>query len=628
MLRQIRGALKGVVSIFVVALLVLAFAAWGVPEIRQLSRSYAVRVGDEGFTALEVQKEFDRFLTNRRLATQGEFDREQAIAAGAHEQIVQSMATRSALDQEAHRMGLVMPRATVTRFLQDSEQFKNPRTGKFDSEVLTGILREYNYGVREFEDRLQSDLLRNQLISALAAGSTAPKPLIDALVLRETEQRAISYVTVTDEVAGPAAAPTPEALRKFHKEQAAQFMAPEYRTFTAVVLKSADFAEGALSEADLRKLYEASRSKYETPERRTIHQLTFDEEAEAKAAAAALKSGRPFESLADEQGKSLAEATLVDADKDDILDPKVADAAFSASQAGAVVGPIKGVFGHTVAQVASITPAAIRSFEEVRAELEQSASAADAKKRLFETIDEIENARDTGAALAEAARQAGAAAIEYGPVDSYSFGKGGEIVAGVPGEILKAAFKLEEGEESDATELADKSGYYFVSVTEITPAALIPFERVAAEVEAKWRAEEIRTRIAKMVDKIRAEVDKGKSLQEAAAPINRAPVSQTVTRRSAGELFSEALIEQIFAAAKGETVSGPAAAGDAQLVIRIDEVGFDVAKVSPEDVSLFARYVGQQIHQELADAYAAAVRDDAGVRLNEAQIDALFAEGQ
>ena len=82
MLKQIRGTLKNVVALFVIALLILAFAAWGVPEMRQLSRNYAIRIGGEGVSALEVQKEFDRFVTNRRLANDGQFDREAAIAAG------------------------------------------------------------------------------------------------------------------------------------------------------------------------------------------------------------------------------------------------------------------------------------------------------------------------------------------------------------------------------------------------------------------------------------------------------------------------------------------------------------------------------------------------------------------
>ena len=101
-----------------------------------------------------------------------------------------------------------------------------------------------------------------------------------------------------------------------------------------------------------------------------------------------------------------------------------------------------------------------------------------------------------------------------------------------------------------------------------------------------------------------------------------------MSRRSAGQTLTEPLIEQIFSAAKGETISGPAGIGDAELVIAIDDISFDVEKVGPDDIGVFAQYVGNQLGQELVDAYANAVRDDVGVRVNQSQIDTLFADGQ
>ncbi len=629
MLKQIRGTMKSIFAFFIIALLILAFAAWGVPEIRQFTQNHAVRVGGEGISALEVQKEFDRFMTNRRLANEGDFDREAAIAAGVPDQIVQSLAAQSALRQEAGRLGLVMTREKVREFLQTNDQFKNPSTGKFDNDALMGILREYNYSAREFEDRLQSDLLRNQLMSAVSAGGAAPKAIVDALVLRETENRTISYLTITQDMAGPGADATPEVLKTYYEKNSAQFMAPEFRRFTAVALKSSDYVDRSkVDDAALRKTYDGKKSAYETPEKRTLYQITYQDEAKAKAAAEAVKGGKPFESLAVANGQTLADVTFTDITKRDLVDPKVADAAFAAAEAGAVVGPIKGVFGWTLAQIAAVTPAALKPFEEVRAEIEEELLSADTKKRLFEAIEAVESERDTGAGLADAAKKTGAVAVEYGPVDSYSFGTGGEIVADIPGEILKEAFKLEEGEESDAIEFADKSGYFLVAVNEVAPPAVMPYEKVAAEVETKWRVGDRAARIAAAVKSLRDEVSKGKSLKDAAAKFNRAPFVETVSRRNPGQNLTEPLIEQIFSAAKGEAISGPSPTGDAELVISIDAVAYDVAKVSPDDVAVFSQYIGNQINQELVESYTAAVRQDIGVRINKPQIDALFSDGQ
>ncbi len=628
MLRQIRGTMKSVFAILFAVPLIIAFAAWGVPEMRQFTQNYTVRVGDQGLSALDVQTEFDRYATSQRNAGR-DFNREAAIEAGAHNQIVKSLAARSALDQESLNMGLSVPRETVRDFLQSNEQFRNPRTGKFDNEVLSGILREYNYGIREFEDRLQSDLLRDQLMSAVGVEGPAPRAFVDALVLRETEARAVSYLTVTESMAAPAQTPDEAALKAYYDENVSQFMAPEYRTFSAIILKNADYAETvAPSEDELRRAYEAARAKYETPERRTVYQFTFADEASAKAAVDALAGGKPFESIAADNGKSLADVTLADALKKDILDPKVADAVFAAKAAGEAVGPIKGVFGFTIAQIAGITPASTRSFEDVRAEIEAETQSKDSKKKLFDAIEAIENERDTGASIAEAASKAGAIAIEYGPVDSFSFGTGGEIVAGVPGEVLREAFRLEEGEESDAVEFDDKSGYFFVAVTEVEPSTAIPFEEVADEVRARWEAADRTARLSAVVTSLRASLAEGKSLKEAAASLNRAPITEVVARRQAGRIFSPAVVDQIFSAGKGEAVSGPSLTGDAEVVATIDEISYDPSRISANDISLFAQYVGGQLGQEIVDAYSDAVVSDARVKINQAQVDEIFSAGQ
>lgn len=628
MLRQIRGTMKSVFAILFAVPLIIAFAAWGVPEMRQFTQNYTVRVGDQGLSALDVQTEFDRYATSQRNAGR-DFNREAAIEAGAHNQIVKSLAARSALDQESLNMGLSVPRETVRDFLQSNEQFRNPRTGKFDNEVLSGILREYNYGIREFEDRLQSDLLRDQLMSAVGVEGPAPRAFVDALVLRETEARAVSYLTVTESMAAPAQTPDEAALKAYYDDNVSQFMAPEYRTFSAIILKNADYAETvAPSEDELRRAYEAARAKYETPERRTVYQFTFADEASAKAAVDALAGGKPFESIAADNGKSLADVTLADALKKDILDPKVADAVFAAKAAGEAVGPIKGVFGFTIAQIAGITPASTRSFEDVRAEIEAETQSKDSKKKLFDAIEAIENERDTGASIAEAASKAGAIAIEYGPVDSFSFGTGGEIVAGVPGEVLREAFRLEEGEESDAVEFDDKSGYFFVAVTEVEPSTAIPFEEVADEVRARWEAADRTARLSAVVTSLRASLAEGKSLKEAAASLNRAPITEVVARRQAGRIFSPAVFDQIFSAGKGEAVSGPSLTGDAEVVATIDEISYDPSRISANDISLFAQYVGGQLGQEIVDAYSDAVVSDARVKINQAQVDEIFSAGQ
>lgn len=630
MLRQVRGALKGAVVWVFVILLIAAFAMWGVPEMSSLAGGSAIKVGGQSFSQSYVQNEFNRVYQRQAQESGGALTREDAVASGMPAQVVDAITTRAAIEQYAERMNLALPREAVRDFLTSNEMFQNPATGRFDAMTLQTILQNNGMTVGAFEKIIKDDLTRTQLIDSLTTSAPAPKAFVEPMLLRETERRRIAYLTVTSEMAGAAAEPTPDDLQQYYETNSAVFTAPEYRIFDLLVLRREDFREGLdIPEEDIRRLYEAGKDRiYSRPELRTVYQITYETEADALSATASLRQGQPFEELTLARGMSLSAATLTEAQKSDILDPAVADAVFAEGlEAGAVIDPVRSLFGWTVAQIAAVTPGEQRSYEDVRAEIEASFMDNDVNQRLQNAIDEIEEVRDTGAELAEAAEAAGFSVESVGPIDRLSFAPGGAIVDKVPGEAIAEAFVLDEGEQSEAMRLASQDGYFFVAMREIVPPALKPFDEVRDEVEQRWRDEERRARIAAAVQSIREEVAGGKTLEEVAAQYERAPIEVLIDRRFQNEIISRDFNETIFSAGLNALVSSPAGGGGAQVVAEIREVGFARNVIPPTEEQQIAMLVGYQLDQELLQAFILAIRDDYGVKINNAQIDALFADG-
>ncbi|GJL93208.1 peptidylprolyl isomerase [Hyphococcus sp.] len=630
MLNQVRDSLKGVVAWIFVILLVAAFAMFGVPEMRTFTSGGAVKVGSESFSRTYVQREFDQMYQRSARESGGAFTREAAIASGMPSQAVERIVTQSVLDQYAEKMNLALPREAIRDYLQNNENFQNPATGEFDRLSLENILTNNGMTVKQFESIMREDLTRSQLIESLVSSSPAPKSLMDAMVLRETERRRIAYLTVTDEMAGEAVEPTPEDLQAYYNNNQSLFTAPEYRTFDLLVLRNDDFREGlTVDEAEMRRLYDAGKDRiYTTPEKRTVYQLTYESEAEALAAKAELDGGKPFENLAEAHGMTLEAATFTDAKKSDLLDPSVGDAAFDEDLGiGAVVGPVRSLFGWTIVQIAGITPGETRSYEDVRAEIEASFLENDLRRRLSDAVDQVEEERDTGAELSEAAEAAGFEVTTYGPLDRVSFAPGGAIVDKVPGEAIAEAFNLDEGDQSEALRLSTDDGYFFVSLREITPPALKPFDDVAEDVERRWRDQERRDRIAKTVDAIRTEINSGKAMEAVAETYERAPIELTIDRRFQNETISREFNEKLFFAGLHDVVSSTVGANGAQVVAEIREIGYGRNAISPAEVAELSSRVGLQLDQELIEAFVSSIRDDYGVKINSAQIDALFADG-
>lgn len=629
MLKQVRGALKGAVAWFVVVLLILAFGLWGVPELRQFGGTSAVTVGGQSYSAQYVQGEFNRAVQIQQAESGGAYSREDAINSGLPQEIIETIATVSAVEQFSDEMQLVTPRELVRDYLQTNEAFQNPATGKFDRMTLVGVLQRFNISAEEFENRIGGELQRKQLIESLALGADAPNPLVDYSMMRETERRKISYLVVTEEMAGKPAEPTPDDLQTYYSENPETFTAPEYRTMDVLVMRSEDFREGiSISDEELRRIYDQNLERlYSKPELRTLYQITYDTEPEAQAAAARLEQGGSFEELATERGRTLDSVTFADARERDILDPGVAEAAFADGlEEGAVVGPVEGLFGFTVAQIAGITAPEVTPFEEARTQIEDQYYAQDTRRAMLNAIDEIEEERDTGASLAAAAEAAGFEAESFGPIDRFSFAPGGAIVDGIPGEAIAEGFELELDQQSEALQLADGSGYYFVALNDVREPELIAFDDVRDEVEERWRKAERDARIADAVADIRTMITETGSLEAAANQLDRAPITIVIDRRFENEAISLELNDAIFAATPGDIVDADAALGEAKIIAFVEEAAISANAAPPQQAAFFSQYLGYQLDQELVQTFLTAVRDDYTVKVNQAQIDALFGE--
>ena len=340
-----------------------------------------------------------------------------------------------------------------------------------------------------------------------------------------------------------------------------------------------------------------------------------------------MRQGKPFEQVASDKGLTLDAVTFTEIEKSDILDPSVAEAAFSEDlQEGDITEPVNSLFGWTVVQLAGRVPAENRTFEDVREELKAEYLEQDTRKRVFEAIDQLEDARDTGASLAAAAEQAGVESIRFGPVDKFSFAPGGAIIADIAGEVLAEVFDTDEGEQSEYKELAS-GGYFYVEVEEVTPPAPMPYDEVADEVETRWRADERRERIAAAVKQVTDAIAAGQTFAEAAEPFNRAVLETTLDRRHQQTSFSPSFTEKIFSADVNDVVASEAGASGAQTIAEIRGVEFARSRIGPGEETAFRQYLSYQLNQEYLEAYIEALRNDYGVKANQNALDAIFNDG-
>ena len=197
-----------------------------------------------------------------------------------------------------------------------------------------------------------------------------------------------------------------------------------------------------------------------------------------------------------------------------IVDRQVAAAAFSLPE-GAVSPPIQGELGYAVVKVMKVTPGKTVSLADVRSDIEAELRADAATEKVYEQTQVYEDAHTAGATLAEAAAKAGAQTLTVGPVTAQGQNMQGQP-CGVPEQILKAAFDLPAGGESDIEE-GGKGEYYAVRVEKVIPAALPPLAEVRDDLARAWMLRELVKAMQAKADTLAARVRKGEAIAAVAA---------------------------------------------------------------------------------------------------------------
>ena len=178
--------------------------------------------------------------------------------------------------------------------------------------------------------------------------------MVDALTRFQNEQRSIDYLKLDAAQAGTIDPPSPEALAAYFEDHKTQFRAPEYRKLAFVVINPEEIGKWTdVSDEDAKKVFEQRRDKIGTPEKREVSQMVFPNEEEALAARSRITGGLSFDDLAKERNLNLTDVDLGLITKSAIIDPAIADAAFSLPS-GEISQPVKGQFGVALVKIGKI----------------------------------------------------------------------------------------------------------------------------------------------------------------------------------------------------------------------------------------------------------------------------------
>ena len=275
----------------------------------------------------------------------------------------------------------------------------------------------------------------------------------------------------------------------YHETNSQNFMAPEYKALTAVVLDSADIAKTIdVTDADLQKAYDERADDYITPETRALKQILVSDEIKAQEAAQLLDSGKALSDVATQVKANpvMMDIGTMTRNEASALSAEIGDAAFTIGK-GAHTAPLKSPLGWHVIVVEDIVASVVKPLSEAKDALVADIKTTKALDQLFELSNQMEDLLGGGMTFEEAATELGVTLAKTPAVDAQ-----GLTPAGTPAtlpfasDLLKEAAKLQTGGESPLAENADNTAFFVVRVDAVTSPALRPFDTVKIPVAQAW----------------------------------------------------------------------------------------------------------------------------------------------
>ncbi|GAC1307431.1 MAG: peptidyl-prolyl cis-trans isomerase [Steroidobacteraceae bacterium] len=632
MLQSIHDRLKGWLAAVVLGAIGLVFIFWGINWTMQ-TPNYAAKVNGSEISSNEVRQAYQQQLAQAERQSNGSLDDGQRneIKRRVLDQYVNSEALVTRADELGYRVSdrdLLKAMAQVPAFQVD---------GKFDQAHAIAVLKAQGRSVGEIEDLFRRDVKLRQLDAALSMSSFATPAELKRVQSLTREQRELAWFAISAAKYAAAAQPDDAQLEAYYAAHKADFMTPESVDLRYVEISLPQLeAKVSVDDARLKAYYEEQKSK--TPERyvqneqRRVSHILLQvgdpkEDASVKAKAEALlkraKAGEDFAKLAKEFSQDTGSASqggdLGWSERKGWVAP-FADAAFSMKD-GDIAGPVKTQFGYHVLKLDGIRPAATKSFEQSRNDLEADYRRTEAERLFNNAQDQLADAAlQNTTDIDVVARKAGLTARD---IAGFTRRDGGGELGNSPA-VINAAFSQDvlDGHLSPMVEVSKGRGVVLRASDHKLPRQM-PLQAVRADVVDAWRKQKGRQdALAAAADAVQR-LSAGTSWDAVARSLGATPVAAKYVSRS-DQTVPIDIRRDAFEMPKpaGKPVYRHLALADGDVdVVALTAVRDEPVTDAGAQDALLRRQLAQESAAGEAQTYMAAARRTAKVIVNPRALD-------
>jgi peptidyl-prolyl cis-trans isomerase D len=233
----------------------------------------------------------------------------------------------------------------------------------------------------------------------------------------------------------------------------------------------------------------------------------------------------------------------------------------------------------------------------------------------------MEDERGGGASVMEAAQKLGLAAVTVDAVDRSGRTPGGQLATNIPRglDVVTQAFNSDVGVDNDP--ISFNGGYVWYDVLGITPSRERSLDEVKDQVEAKWREDQIASRLRTKATEMVQKLDQGGKLADEAASAGLKVETAAGFRRD-GSLpgVPVSVIAAAFRTAKDGAGQTAGAGDDEAVVFRVTDISVPPVDLASDNIKKLKEALQRSLEDELIAQYVTKLESDIGTSINEAAL--------
>lgn len=634
MLQAIRDHTAGWIAGFVVFLLAIPFALWGINNYFTAQvDSWVAIVNGEEIDQAEYQERMANYR-QRLAAMMGEnFDPTIFEQPDYKRQFVDSLVKERVLTQAVSESGYAIPSQRVAQEIAGYQAFQV--NGEFDGEQYRRTLQRVGMTPTQFESRIRESLKSQSVPDALRASQLVTDAEINALIRLQNQTRTFDYFLLEAAAYRDQVSVSDEEIQSYYDTHSDEFMTPEQVSIRYLELDAADLAETIkVDEATLQSWFEENRSSYLTTEQRLASHILFEvpedappeeiEQARERAMEAVerIEQGEDFAAVArdmsDDAGSAQSGGDLGWIERGQMAG--AFEEALFALEEGQVSEPVQTGYGFHVIQLRDVQEPQGQTFAEAREEVAADYRESEAERLYLEQADRlVDLTYENPGSLQPAADALGLEVQTAGPFTR----DGGEEGIATEEAVVETAFSdlvLQDRVNSDPVELG-RNHVAVLRVDQHLESRLLPLEEVRGEIRDTLLTQKAEEAAASRAESLVEALQAGDmDLEAAAASVERQPVSADAVQRSASG-HPRPLLQEVFSQPAPQSPPRysalPAGRGATAVVALRD--------ITPGDPSALTDAERERLRQQLAQGYVSA-ETDAMIQSLEAKAEVRIAE--